>query len=72
VSETGTSIDGLGLSDVAVDALGLRAGEPIIIRIGVRPEAQNVGGINLFGREFGNYPEDMGLRLEYDAAGSSR
>ena len=32
---------------------------------GVRPEAENVGGLNLFGRGFGNYPQDLGLRLEY-------
>jgi predicted transcriptional regulator len=72
VSASGTSIDGVGLSDVAIDTLGLRAGEPIIVRLGVRREAQFVGGINLFGKEFGNYPEDMGLRLEYDTAGSHR
>ncbi len=67
VGPSGTSIDGVGLSDVAVDMLGLRAGEPITVRIGVRRDARNVGGINLFGREFGNYPEDLGLRLEYDS-----
>ena len=26
---------------------------------------QNVGGLNLFGRGFGNYPQDLGFRLEY-------
>jgi predicted transcriptional regulator len=72
VTASGTSIDGVALSDVAIDALGLRAGEPIVVRLGVRREAQYVGGINLFGREFGNYPEDMGLRLEYDTAGPHR
>ncbi len=62
----GTSIDGLELSSVGLDALELRSGEPIRVRIGVRPEAQYVGGINLFGAEFGNYPQDLGLRIEYD------
>ena len=66
VSETGTSIDGYDLSDIDIDALGIRAGDPIRLRIGVRPDASNVGGINVFGREFGNYPQDIGLRLEYD------
>ena len=45
--------------------LGLAHGEPIVVRIGVRPDAENVGGLNLFGRGFGNYPQDLGLRLEY-------
>jgi predicted transcriptional regulator len=69
VSPSGTSIDGLALSTVDVAALGLRRSDPITVRIGVRPDAQNVGGMNLFGREFGNYPQDLGLRIEYDLAG---
>jgi len=72
VTAEGTSIDGVRLSDVTVAGLRLRAGEPILVRLGVRPDANNVGGMNVFGREFGNYPEDMALRLEYDTAGSLR
>jgi len=68
VTALGTSIDGLPLSAVAIDALALRAGDPITVRIGVRPDAGNVGGLNLFGREFGNYPQDLGLRIEYTTA----
>jgi predicted transcriptional regulator len=68
VTEAGTSIDGLDLSAVGVSALALRRSDPITVRIGVRSDAQHVGGINLFGREFGNYPQDLGLRLEYELA----
>jgi predicted transcriptional regulator len=66
VNDAGTSIDGVGLSDVAIGALALRSGEPLRVRFGVRPDAQYVGGLNLFGREFGNYPQDIGLRIEFD------
>lgn len=65
VTSHGTTIDGVSLSDVDLDALGLSHGQPIVIRIGVRPDAENVGGLNLFGRGFGNYPQDLGLRIEY-------
>jgi predicted transcriptional regulator len=68
ITEAGTSIDGLDLSAVDISSLGLRRSEPITVRIGVRSDAQHVGGINLFGREFGNYPQDLGLRLEYELA----
>lgn len=68
VSESGTSIDGLSLSAASIGSLALKPSQPIVIRIGVRPEAHNAGGLNLFGREFGNYPQDLGLRLEYDTA----
>ena len=38
------------------------------MRIGIHPDAANVGGINIFGRGFGNYPQDVDLRIEYDIA----
>ena len=72
VTREGTSVDGVRLSGVTIDDLGLRGGEAITIRLGVSAAANHVGGLNLFGREFGNYPEDMGLRLEYDNAGKIR
>jgi predicted transcriptional regulator len=65
VTPNGTTIDGTRLSSVDLETLGLKPGAPIAIRIGVRPDAENVGGLNLFGRGFGNYPQDLGLRLEY-------
>jgi predicted transcriptional regulator len=65
VTHTGTTIDGINLSTVDLSSLGLAHGEPIVVRIGVRADAKNVGGLNLFGRGFGNYPQDLGLRLEY-------
>lgn len=67
VTDAGTTIDGLLLSSVSIGALRLVRNEPIVVRIGVRPDATNVGGMNLFGREFGNYPQDLGLRIEFDA-----
>jgi predicted transcriptional regulator len=35
------------------------------VRVGVKENAANVGGINIFGREFGNYPQDILLRIDY-------
>jgi predicted transcriptional regulator len=37
----------------------------ITVRVGVKEDALHVGGLNLFGRTFGNYPQDLNLRLEY-------
>lgn len=65
VTSTGTTIDGVSLSTVDLETLGLIPGQPIVVRIGVRADADNVGGLNLFGRGFGNYPQDLGLRIEY-------
>lgn len=65
VTGSGTTIDGVRLSTVDLEGLELNAGHPIVVRIGVRPDAENVGGLNLFGRAFGNYPQDLNLRIEY-------
>jgi predicted transcriptional regulator len=65
VSQEGTVIDGLPLSSVTTDDLGFLPRQPIRVRIGVRADATNVGGVNLFGRRFGHYPQDLVLRLEY-------
>lgn len=68
VGPTGTTIDGVALSSVRLDDLGLRPRDPIRVRIGVQSDAENVGGVNLFGHEFGNYPQDLELRIEYEPA----
>lgn len=65
VTDGGTVIDGETLSTVTIEALALGANNHIAVRIGVKADARHVGGINLFGRKFGNYPQDIVMRLEY-------
>ena len=64
----GTAIDGVALSPVTIADISLRTGEPVHVRIGIQRAAENVGGVNLFGRGFGNYPQDIELRIEYEPA----
>lgn len=68
VTTDGASIDGVPLASVTLADLGLRHGQPIRVRLGVLPTAENVGGLNLFGRQFGNYPQDIELRLDYESS----
>ena len=63
VSQTGTFVDGVQLSDVKLRDLKLQAHHGVSIRIGIKPDARHIGGLNLFGRKFGNYPEDITLRI---------
>jgi predicted transcriptional regulator len=65
VSGEGSFIDGLRLSHVTLSDLDLGARPYIAVGIGVEAGARNVGGINLFGRGFGNYPQDLVLRIRY-------
>lgn len=65
VTERGSYMDGIHLSDITCKDLNLMEHPFIGIRIGVKPDARHVGGINLFGRKFGNYEQDIVLRVEY-------
>lgn len=38
----------------------------ITVRIGVKSDAENHGGINLFGKKFGNYETDLQMRIYYE------
>lgn len=65
VTEKGAFIDGVKVADITVDALNLSEGENIIVRLGVKEDAKHVGGMNLFGNKFGDYSQDIVMRLDY-------
>lgn len=66
VNTDGAYIDGHTLSALTVQDLEIDREKLITVRLGVKDDALNVGGINLFGRSFGNYPQDIALNLEYN------
>ena len=68
VGDDGTTIDGVALSGVVLGDLALQPSQSVVIRIGIAADARNVGGVNLFGRGFGNYPQDIVLRIDYEMA----
>ena len=61
----GAFIDGRQLAPLTLADLCIEPQHVISVRLGVKPDALHVGGLNLFGRSFGNYPQDLTLRLEY-------
>jgi predicted transcriptional regulator len=62
VTSTGTYLDGTRLSSVTLDELDLSEKNKIRICIGVQEQAENRGGMNLFGNKFGNHAQDVILR----------
>ena len=58
-------IDGVRLGKVCLDDLAISTHPYISVRIGVKPDAYNIGGINIFGEKFGNYPQPIILKLDY-------
>lgn len=65
INDQGSFIDGRRLANLAVSDLRLHQHRIITVRIGVKPDAVHPGGINLFGHRFGNYPQDLMMRLDY-------
>jgi predicted transcriptional regulator len=65
VNAEGTFVDGLKISAITLDELRVLADPYISLRIGVKDNARHVGGINIFGSHFGNYPQDLVLRCQY-------
>jgi predicted transcriptional regulator len=64
INSEGSFIDGYQLSRVTLRDLGIEGQAVITMRLGVKEDAQNVGGVNIFGSTFGNYPQDITLRIE--------
>lgn len=65
VTDDGTYVDGNKVSDVNLSRLLLTPQQLLTIRLGIKPDAVHQGGLNLFGKGFGNYAQDMLLRLHY-------
>ncbi len=62
LSDTGCHIDGVMTSAKTIGEVDL--GTRLLVRIGIKDDAEHQGGFNLFGRKFGNYEHDLLVRLE--------
>ena len=63
INGKGSFIDGVKISNVTLDDLQVDQHRSIRLRIGVKDDAEHPGGINIFGRGFGNYDQDIVLRI---------
>ncbi|MEO5805803.1 ArsR family transcriptional regulator [Devosia sp.] len=64
INGTGTFVDGVKISPISLKDLDLDTHRSIRLRIGVSENARHPGGINIFGRGFGNYDQDIILSLQ--------
>ncbi len=65
VDEEGSVLDGERVSGTKISDLAIPGKCVLIVGLGVKPDAVHVGGMNLFGSSFGDYPQDIQLRLAY-------
>lgn len=65
VDKNGTSVDGVKVSGIGIEDLEIKPWQTTRVRIGIKPNAPNQGGFTLFGKGFGNYEQDLVMRLHY-------
>jgi len=63
INGSGAYVDGVRVSDVTLDQLEIDMHRSIRVRIGVHEDAEHPGGINIFGQGFGNYAQEIVMRL---------
>lgn len=64
VTLDGTYVDGMKISPISLVDLDLSNHHSIRLRIAVKNDAKHPGGINIFGRGFGNYDQEIVMRLQ--------
>lgn len=65
INDSGTYIDGVKQSDVTLKDLNITHGSIIKFRIAAPENSENSGGLTLYGRSFGNYNQDILVRMQY-------
>jgi Predicted transcriptional regulator len=65
INNTGTYINQEKVSDVPLKNYNITANPYISVKIGMKENAENMGGINIFGDSFGDYPQNILMKFRY-------
>ncbi len=65
VDGKGSFLENIRISDVCLSDLELKGREYLSLTIGVSPDAEHPGGMNLFGDGFGDFPQGVVLKIGY-------
>jgi predicted transcriptional regulator len=65
VTDEGSFIDEKKISDVTLSDLHLAEHHSIKVKLAVKEDAKNLGGITIFGKSFGNYSQDLILKIHF-------
>jgi predicted transcriptional regulator len=66
ISREGSYIDGVRVSDNRLADLRLDSADSFLVKVGVAEGGENMGGMNIFGRGFGNYEQGLVFRVELE------
>ncbi|MNR64997.1 hypothetical protein D3C85_1878640 [compost metagenome] len=53
------------VSNVALDDLLINQSPKLRLRIAIKPDAVHQSGLNLFGRQFGDYEQNIMMQVKY-------
>lgn len=65
INKKGTFIDGLQISDVSINDFDLTYKSTVKFKMSVDENSPHVGGLTIFGKSFGNYNQDINIRIHY-------
>lgn len=65
INHVGTFIDSVRISAVTIDDLRLTSDSTIRFRLSVPEDAEHSGGLTIYGRNFGNFEQDIRVQIFY-------
>lgn len=65
ITNEGTFLDGKPLSPLTTQDYSLQEWNYISFKLGVKNDSHYVGGLNLFGEKFGDYPQNIIMKITY-------
>jgi predicted transcriptional regulator len=65
ITDNCTMLDGIHFSNITIDDIPLENRKDSCFRISSPSDAAHPGGVNLFGKGFGNYDQNIEVRIEY-------
>ena len=65
INQKGVYLDESKMSAITIESLKLEEGDCFTLRIGNKPDAECVGGVNLFGEKFGDYEQAIEVVVSY-------
>jgi predicted transcriptional regulator len=65
VDANGTFLDDDQISSVTLDQLHIQDTYFASVKIGIKEDAKHIGGVSIFGERFGDFPQNIVMRLDY-------
>ncbi len=65
VTGEGSFVEDVMVSGVRLSDLSVEKQDFIRFRLGIKEDARHIGGINLFGEKFGDYPRNLTMTIRY-------